>query len=82
MAAAAQGQAAAVQLLLQLGRADPAARDCQERTALHAVALWGAYTVMANSAILARHDGARSRGAAACARLLVEAGADVNAADE
>ena len=82
MMAAAQGHAAAVQLLLRQGGADPAARDCQERTALHAVALWGTYTVMVNSAILAPHDACRGRGAAVCARLLLEAGADVDAVDE
>lgn len=54
----------------------------QERTALHAVALWGTYTHMVNRAILANLNETQARGAAACAQLLVEAGADVNAADE
>lgn len=54
----------------------------QERTALHAVALWGTYTMMVNKAILASLTATRARGAAACAQLLVAAGADVNAADE
>ncbi|PRW44936.1 Tetratricopeptide repeat 33 [Chlorella sorokiniana] len=79
--AAAQGHADAVQLLLRHG-ADPNVRDGQERTALHAVALWGTYTMMVNKAILASLTEPRARGAAACAQLLVAAGADVNAADD
>lgn len=81
MMAAARGHAAAVQLLLER-KADVRARDCHHRTALMAVALWGAYTVMVNTAILGWPSPSHAQGAVRCAQLLVAAGADVDAADE
>ncbi len=60
----------------------PAPAPTQERTPLHAVSLWGTYTHMVNKAILATLEPSRARGAADCARLLVAAGANVNAVDE
>lgn len=57
------------------------AHVAQERTALHAVALWGGFKATANDTI-ANLKGAQAQSAAVCVQLLVEAGADVNAADE